>query len=185
MKYRSGLDGLVCMTRQSFVMWNPCVRVTHLMLTLKVWPSHAWLHMCEARRLRCDTHTQAGLHTQYSALICLPHPTYSRSTPSNYCVFVRKSRTRQAKSASGAVKHKSGASGPSPSHLTNTLTSSPFLALIWITLFLNTTKAPWVFMKEQLYCVSACNLMVSQFKHLTVINPIKLLTQLKYYFHHY
>lgn len=30
------LDGLVCLTRQSFVMLNPSVRVTHLMLTLKV-----------------------------------------------------------------------------------------------------------------------------------------------------
>lgn len=122
------LDGLVCMTGQSFVMWNPCVRVTHLMLTLKVWPSHAWVHMCKARRLRCDTHTLA--HTQYSPVICLPHPTYSRSTSSNYRVFVRKSRTRQARSTRGAIKHKSGASGPSPKHLTNALTSFPFLACV-------------------------------------------------------
>ena len=124
MNYRSGC--LVCMTRQSFVMWNPCVRVTHLMLTLKVWPSHAWAHMCEARRLRCDTRALAL--AQYSPVICLPHPTHSRSTSSNYCVFVRKSRTRQARSTRGAIKHKSGASGPSPKHLTDALTSLPFLA---------------------------------------------------------
>lgn len=66
-KYRSGC--LVCMTRQSCVMWNPCVRVTHLMLTLKVWPSHAWVHMCEARRLRCDTHTLARTSTIFTSNI--------------------------------------------------------------------------------------------------------------------
>lgn len=66
------LDGLVCMTSQRYVTWSPCVRVTHLMLTLKVWPSHAWVHMCEACRLRCDTH--ACTHTIFiSNMPSTPH----------------------------------------------------------------------------------------------------------------
>lgn len=174
-------------------MWNPCVRVTHLMLTPKVWPSHAWLHMCEAHRLRCDTHTLS--HTQHSPVICLPHPTYSRSTSSNYCVFVRKSRTRQAKSASGAIKHKSGASGPSPWHLTKALTSLPFLActhwyesvVCWG--YSAKPKVPrysWKGGFITFHCFNFDGLHLrTRFKRRDMINPIKLFTQLKYYFHHY
>lgn len=54
------------------------------------------------------THTRSHAHTN-SPVICLPHPAYSRSTSANYCVFVRKSRTRQARSTRGAIKHESGA----------------------------------------------------------------------------
>lgn len=81
--------------------------------------------MCEARLRHgldvAHTHTRRA---QYSRAIVLPHPVYSRSTSSNYRVFVRKSRTRQARSESAAIKHKSGTGGgPSPKHLSNALTS--------------------------------------------------------------
>lgn len=130
----------------------PCVRVTHLMLTLKVWPSHAWVHMCEARRLRCGTHTHTR-RAQYSRAIVLPHPVYSRSTSSNYRVFVRKSRTRQAGSESAAIKPKSGTGGgPSPKHLSNALTSRAH-SLICIASVLRPQKleceAPWTPVKKK------------------------------------
>lgn len=59
-----------------------------------------------------------------SPAMFLPHPDRHRLTSPNYCVFVRKSRTRQARSASGAIKQGPGAPADLlPEQLRNALAS--------------------------------------------------------------
>lgn len=78
--------------------------------------------MCEARRLRCDTLTLARASTIFTSNI----PSTPRLQPLDLiqllCVC-EKEQDMSSQEHDGAIKLKSGTSGPSPKHLNNALPS--------------------------------------------------------------
>lgn len=116
-----------------------CVCVTHLILTLKVWPSHAWVHMCELCRLGCLPHTVFAQCSRWTLvqLLCVCETEQDTSKPRRSRAIKKQIRVGQTFALT---------SDQHINHLSDTH------SLICIT-HLNKRPPDSFFLKQLLFCV--------------------------------